>query len=155
MRKRYLVSLSEHERQELHALLHRGQAPARKLTRARIVLLADDGLIDRRIAETLHCSHATISRIRRRYWEGGLTAALEERPRPGGRPILDSAQESVLVALACSEPPAGRDQWTMHMLADQLVELSVVEAISDETVRRTLKKTCSSRGRSSTGASRT
>jgi transposase len=141
MRKQYLVQLSDQERAELHALLRRGQAPARKLTRARILLLADDGHIDRVIAETLHCGHSTVERIRRRYAQEELKAALEERFRPGGRPKLDAEQEVILVALACSAPPAGREHWTMQLLADQLVELEVVESISDETVRRCLKKT--------------
>jgi transposase len=141
MRKQYLVQLSEQERAELHGLLSRGQAAARKLTRARILLLADDGLIDRTIAETLHCGHSTVERIRRRYAQEGLKAAIEERFRPGGRPKLATEQEAILVALACSAPPAGREHWTMQLLADQLVELDVVGAISDETVRRTLKKT--------------
>lgn len=141
MRKQYLVDLSAQEQAELHALLRRGQAPARKLMRARILLLANDGLIDREIATSLHCGHSTVERIRKRYWEEGLKAAIEERFRPGGRPKLDAEQEAILIALACSEPPAGREHWTMQVLADQLVELEVVETISDETVRRTLKKT--------------
>ena len=141
MRKQYLVQLSEQERAELHACLNRGQAAARKQTRARILLLADQGWIDRDIADALQCGHSTVERIRRRYAQAGLKAALEERFRPGGRPKLDAEQEAILVALACSAPPPGRDHWTMQLLADQLVELEVVESISDETVRRTLKKT--------------
>jgi transposase len=140
MRKHYLVQLSEQERAELEAFLRRGKAAARKQTRARILLLADDGRIDRDIAQVLHCGHSTVERIRKRYAQEGLNAAIEERFRPGGRPKLDAEQEAILVALACSDPPPGRAHWTMQLLADQLVELEVVDALSDESVRRTLKK---------------
>jgi transposase len=88
-----------------------------------------------------------VERIRQRFVEDGLEAALSERPRPGGQRKLAGTQEAFLIALACSTPPEGRTCWTMQLLADRLVELQVVEAISDETVRRTLKKTSSSRGR--------
>ena len=92
-----------------------------------------------------------MERIRKRFVEDGLEAALSEQPRPGGQRKLDGQQEAFLIALACSTPPEGRACWTMQLLADRLVELQVVEAISDETVRRTLKKTSSSRGRRKPG----
>lgn len=140
MGKRYIVDLTEPERTHLRELTKRGTVSARKLTRAHILLQAAEGAIDTRIAETLHVSVSTVERTRRRFVEEGLTAALTERPRPGGQPKLDGTQEAQLVALACSQPPTGREGWTMQLLADRLVALGVVPAISDETVRRTLKK---------------
>ena len=153
MNKRYIVDLSEDERAGLLALLNRGVAAARTLTRARILLLSDEGRSDQEIAAALHVHALTVARTRRRLVEGGMEGALSERPRPGGRPKLDGKQEAMLVALACSQAPEGRSRWTMQLLADRLVELAVVDAISDETVRRALKKTRSSRGRRSSGAS--
>jgi hypothetical protein len=96
---------------------------------------------------------STVERARRKYHDAGVEHALSERPRPGATPKLDGTGEAVLVALACSEAPAGRACWTMQLLADRLVELQLVDAISDETVRRTLKKTSSSPGRPSSGVS--
>jgi transposase len=139
MNKRYIVDLTADEGANLLALLGKGVAPARKLTRARILLLADEGRTDEEIAAALHVHRVTVERIRRRFVEGGLEQALNEQPRPGGRPKLAGKQEAMLVALACSQAPEGR--WTLQLLADRLVELDVVDAISDETVRRTLKKT--------------
>jgi transposase len=141
MNKRYIVDLAADERAGLRTLLNRGVAPARRLTRARILLLADEGGPDPEIATALHVHRATVERTRRRFVEGGVERALSDKPRPGGRPKLDGEQAAHLVALACSAPPEGRARWTMRLLADRLVELALVEAISDETVRRTLKKT--------------
>ncbi len=141
MNKRYIVDLTADERTGLLALLNAGVAPARRLTRARILLLADEGGTDQGIAAALHVHAATVERTRRRFVEGGVERALSDRPRPGGRPKLDGKGEAHLVALACSVPPEGRARWTMQLLADRLVELALVDAISDETVRRTLKKT--------------
>ena len=141
MNKRYIVDLTADERAGLLALLHKGVAPARRLTRARILLLADEGGTDQEVAAALHVHPATAERARRRFVEGGVERALSDKPRPGGRPKLDGKQEAHLVAPACSAPPEGRARWTMQLLADRLVELALVDAISDETVRRTLKKT--------------
>jgi transposase len=141
MNKRYIVDLTADERAGLLALLNKGTAPARRLTRARILLRADEGGTDQEIAATLHVHPATVERTRRRFVEGGVERALSDQPRPGGRPKLDGKAEAHLVALACSTPPEGRTRWTMQLLADRLVELRMVEQISDETVRRTLKKT--------------
>jgi transposase len=141
MRARYRVRLSETERQELTTLTRRGHHSARRLTRARILLLADGGASDRAIAAALQVDRRTCVRIRRRAVTEGVEAALAERPRPGARPKLDARQAAHLIALACAEPPTGRATWTMQLLADRLVELELVESISDETVRRTLKKT--------------
>ena len=150
--KRYKVTLEADERQHLHDLIAAGQAAARKLTHARILLKADaseGGLHwpDWRIADALEVHVATIERVRQRFAEQGFDAALERKHRDKpARPIkLDGRAEARLIALACSPPPAGRAVWTMQLLADKLVELEVVESISDETVRTTLKKTRSSR----------
>jgi transposase len=97
---------------------------------------------------------STVHRTRQRCVEEGVEAALQERPRPGARPKLDGKQEALVIALACSAPPAGRLCWTMQLLAERVVELGVVETISDETIRRTLKKMRCSPGASRVGASR-
>lgn len=151
MAKRYLVTLTEAERASLLALTQKGKISARQLTRAHILLQADAGGIDAVIAAALHVGIATVARVRKRFVEEGLEAALQERPRPGGHRKLDGKQEAFLIALACSTPPEGRTRWTMQLLAGKMVELRVVDSISDETVRRTLKKPSSSRGRRQSG----
>ncbi len=147
MTKVYVVDLTPDEREELLILLKGGQARVRRTNRARILLLADEGRTDEGIAAALLTSVSTVERTRKRFVEEGLEAALAERPRPGGRRKLEGKQEAFLIALACSAPPDERPRWTMQLLADKLV----VESISDETIRRTLKKTCSSRGRNRNG----
>jgi hypothetical protein len=146
--KRYKVTLEPEERQHLHDLIAAGKAAARKLAHARILLKADaaeDGPAwpDGRIAEALELSTATVERVRQRFVELGLDAALDRKPRERPpRPIkLDGRAEARLIALACSPPPLGRAVWTMQLLADKLVELEVVDSISNETVRLALKKT--------------
>jgi transposase len=146
MAKKSLVTLTDDERAQLLALTKRGKVSARRLTRAHLLRQADAGLADEAIARALHVGTATVERTRKRFVEEGLEAALSERPRPGGHRKLAGKQEAFLIAPACSTPPEGRACWTMQWLADKLVEVQVVEAISDETVRRTLKKTRSSRG---------
>jgi transposase len=155
MRKKvYAVDLTDAEEQQLHDLIHRGTTRARMLNRAQILLHANEGKEDREIATALHTSMSTVWRVRKRFVEDGLHGALHELVRPGGARILSGEQEAYLVALACSSPPAGRQEWTMQLLADRLVTLGVVERISDETVRRALKRGRSSRGSTSSGASR-
>jgi transposase len=151
--KKYLVTLTDAERQILHELTSAGKAAAIRQTHARILLKADqaDGgprWPDERIAGALDVGRATIARVRQRFVEQGLEAALGRKPRerPGRLRKLDGRAEARLIALACSAPPQGRKEWTMRLLADRLVELQVVDAVSDETVRRVLKKTNSSRG---------
>jgi transposase len=150
--KTYVVILTDEQQEHLLGFLKQGAAKARMLTRARILLLSAAGNTDRFIADVLQVTPQTVRNIRKRFAEEGLEAALQERPRPGAQPKLDGKQEAFLVALACSAPPEGREHWTMQLLADRLVELGVVESISDETVRRVLKKTTLSPGRSSSGA---
>jgi transposase len=152
MEVKYVVKLTASEYAQLHALLRVGTAAAATLARARVLLKADqaDGgpaWADARIADALDVSLSTVHRVRQAFVEDGLEAALHRR-RPTGRQYhkLDGAQEARLVALACSRPPAGRDTWTLRLLADRLVELEVVDSISPECVRMTLKKTTSSRG---------
>jgi len=101
---------------------------------------------DTEIATALHLGVSTVERIRKRFVEGGLEWALRERPRPGGTPKLQGKDEAWVIALACSTPPNGRERWTMQLLADRVVEVGLVNTISDETIRRTLKKTTPSPG---------
>jgi hypothetical protein len=150
--KKYLVTLTPDERADLSKLVSAGRRSARTITRARILLKADqaDGgpaWDDGRIAEALGCGRRTVERVRERLVERGLEAALTHKPqdRPSRERKLDGAAEARLIALACSAPPDGRARWTLKLLADRMVELEVVDALSDETVRRALKKTNSSR----------
>jgi transposase len=153
MHKTHVVTLSDAERLELERLTRRGVTSPRRTLRARALLLADWGKTDVVIAEALGLSVRTIERLRARAVSDGVLVALDDRPRPGGTPKLDARQHARLVAEACSDPPAGRSHWTMQLLADRLIALGVVEAISDETVRRELKKTPSSPGARSPGVS--
>jgi len=150
MYKKYVVRLTEEERTQIETLLRRGKAHARKLLYGRILLKADadgpDRWTDERIADAFEVSTATVARERRRYCEDGLEVAL--MPKKPGRPrrrVLDGRAEAHLIALSCSDPPEGRERWSMRLLADRMVELGHVDAVSYETVRRTLKKTLSSR----------
>jgi hypothetical protein len=153
MRKsKYAVYLTEAERARLRTLIGSGAAPARLLTRARILLKANQGeggpcWSDDAIAGAVEVHPATVARVRRRFVEAGLEAALErKRPDRVYARVLDGAAEAHLVALACSAPPTGREQWTLRLLADELVRLEVVPTVSHETVRRTLEQTNSNRG---------
>ena len=146
MKKKYPVILSETERDELKRLIAAGTAPARKLTHARILLKADQGSegpgwVDEMVAETVEVSQPTVSRVRKQYFEDGLEAAINRPPKREYHRKLDGEQEARLVALACSEPPEGQARWSLRLLADRMVELEVVDDLSYQTVRRTLKKT--------------
>lgn len=137
-KQHYPIRLTEDERKELEKLVRKGQHAARIIRRAQIVLWSDQGKSDLEIAELVKVTPLTVAETRRR-WVTEQTLA--DHPRPGGRKRLDGKQEAFLVALACSDTPDGQATWTMQMLADKLVELGVVDQpISDETVRRTLKK---------------
>jgi hypothetical protein len=146
MEKRYRVTLLEEERQELRSLVSVGRAAARKLVRARILLLADqaDGgpsKPDPEIADALGCGRATIARTRQQFVEDGMDAALN--PKPTTRVYerrLDGKAEAHLVAIACGAPPEGRARWTLRLLADRMVGLGYVESVCHEAVRQTLKK---------------
>lgn len=140
-KKQNQVSLSEAERSYLHEVIEKGQGSARQIRRAHTLLLADEQRQDQAIAAFLHVNPNTVSATRKRYCEVGVPLALKEPARPGKARKLDGKQEAFLVALACSEVPQGRAGWTMQLLADKLIELKVIEeAVSDETVRRVLKK---------------
>ena len=151
--KKYKVTLTAEERQQLHDLVATGKAAAKKLAHARILLKADaapggPAWPDRQIAQALEVSAATVERLRQRFVEQGLGSALarSKQGRPSRAAALDGQGEARLVALACSAPPAGRASWALRLLADRLVELGVVGKVSHEAVRRVLKKASSSRG---------
>jgi hypothetical protein len=149
---KFAVTLTESERAGLRTFVGRGTAPARTLTRARVLLKADQGeggaaWSDAAIAGALDVHPTTVARVRRQFVEAGLAAALErKRPDRVYERALDGAAEARLVAVACGAPPEGRERWTLRLLADELVRLEVVDAVSHETVRRTLKQTRSGRG---------
>lgn len=152
MQKFYRVTLTAEERQELRALVSKGKAAARKLTRARVLLLADQAeggpaKSDPEIVAALGCGRATVERVRRQFVEDGLEATLN--PQPTTRIYerrLDGQAEAHLVAITCGAPPEGRARWTLRLLADRMVALGYVESVSHEAVRQTLKKTSLSRG---------
>jgi putative transposase len=149
----YNVKLTAEEKEKLHRYLNRGKASARSLTRARILLLAAAGRSNDEIKSALNVSKTTISRIRRRYCEGGLEFALSEKPRSGAPPKIDGRIETQLIRLACSELPEGRSRWTLRLLADKLVELECADSISHMSVHRMLKKMKSSHGKRSNDVS--
>lgn len=152
--KKYIVKLTDEERSELLILTSKGASKARRLKHALCLLAAHDGDRDEDIAAKVRVSVHSVARVRQRFVEEGLAAALSERPRPGKARLLNGRQEVYLIALTGTTPPAGRAQWTMQLLADRLVELEVVESISDETVRRALKRGISNPGNVRNGASR-
>ena len=144
MPTKYHIHLSSEERQELEGLIRRGESAARIQTRARILLLCDESQNTQKptkeIAAALMCSLPTITNIRKKFMEGGLPNALYEQPRPGQKPKITGEIEAQLTLLACSEPPEGKARWTLQMLADKLVELELVDSISDVAVMHRLKK---------------
>jgi transposase len=152
MPKKYPVHLAPAERQELEALITSGTAPARTLTHARILLKADQsaagpGWKNAQIAEALEVSELTVTRVRKRWTEGGVPAATQRKVQERRKaPRLDGAQEAHLIALACSPAPPGQARWSLRLLADRMVELQYAEQVSHETVRQVLKRGNSSRG---------
>src|SRR5258708_4722128 len=138
MNVRYRVELSQAERGELAALLSGGKHAARKLKRAQILLAADAGASDEDIARTVAVGGSTVYRTKRRFVEANLEGALSEEPRSGAGRKLSGKEEALLVATACSKPPAGRARWTLELLADAMIELTEHEGLSRETVRRRL-----------------
>lgn len=154
-KKKYIVTLTLEERQQLEQLSRVGKASAYQITRARILLKADTaqaegGWTDAEISTALDVSVATIERLREQFVTEGLSSCLVRKTRVY-QSLLDGEQEAKLVALACSEAPAGRSRWTLRLLSDRVVELGYVEQISHETVRQTLKKTNSSLGEKTVG----
>jgi transposase len=138
MNVRYRVDLTEDERDDLRKLLNAGKRSARKLKRAQILLAADAGASDEEIERTIGASGSTIYRTKRRCVEVSLEAALSEEPRPGAERKLTGKEEALLIATACSKPPAGRARWTLELLAGEFVKLTEHESLSRETVRRRL-----------------
>jgi transposase len=140
MNVRYRVQLADTERNELRAMLAGGKQATRRLKRAQILLAADNGESDEAIAASVHVGTATVFRTKRRFVEGNLEHALSEAKRPGAPRKLSTKEEALLVATACSSPPAGRARWTLQLLAGALVELTEHESLSRETVRRRLSE---------------
>ena len=147
--KQYSVCLTNSERKALHAFVSSGRKSARQITRARVLLLADAGKTDREIIDLLGVSRPTVSSMRKKYARGDYDHVLDllpDDPR-SGRPIqVDSGVEAHISMIACSEPPEGAARWTLHLIADKLVKLEIIDTISHERVRQALKKTASSRG---------
>lgn len=147
MEKRFRVTLTAEERQDLQKLVSTGKAAARKLMRARVLLLADQAeggpsKSDPEIGDAVQCGRATVERVRKQFVEEGLEAVLQ--PKPSNRVYekkMDGRMEAHLIATACGAPPQGRARWTLRLLGDQMVALGHVDSLSYETVRRTLKKT--------------
>jgi transposase len=157
MNKKYIVRLTDDERQALLQLTKTGKAAAYKIKHAHILLQVDangPNWSDEHVANTFRCHGNTVRNTRQRFVEQGLEAALQRKKQvtPSRQRRLDGAKEAHLIALRCSPPPAGQAKWTLQLLADKLVELDIVEAISYETVRQTLKKTPSSRTYASVGS---
>jgi transposase len=153
MRKTAFVRLTEEQRADLTRRLQREALTQRQRRRFQILLLADRGQSDAQIAQATGASDSTVERLRQRFAREGFAATCTEKPRSGAPAKLDGKQEALIVALACSDAPDGHAQWSAGLLANRAVELEIVETVSESTVRRLLKKTRSSRGRSSRGAS--
>ena len=151
---KYVVELSAEEQETLEKLIRKGKSSARKQTRARILLKANERMPVQDIMKALDASEDMVYRARQRFVEAGLDAALNDSPRPGQAPKLNDKQCAHVIALACSDAPAGHDHWTLRLLADKVVALGFADSISHETVRGVLKKTTSSRGRASNGGFR-
>ena len=141
MRKEKL-NLSKAERQGLEEIIRKGKNKARVITRARILLLSNEGRTDQQVADALQIGRATVERIRRRAVREGVQIALVDRPRPGTKPKLNAKQEAQLIAIACSEPPPGQKRWTIRLLMEEVMQQRIVDSISFETVRRIVKKRC-------------
>ena len=142
--KSHCVKLKKHARQYLQKIVESGEDKARKITRCRILLLADKGKTDQEISDALNVCLATIFNIRRRYCQGGLERAISEEARSGQPPKFKGKSMAKITALACSKPPEGRAKWSLRLLADRVIELDIVETISHVSVRNILKKTNSS-----------
>ena len=151
--KRYTIQLTEEEREQLNWLVRGGKHAARIITRARILVKIDEGWSVAQIAAALDVLEGTVYRVKRRYADEGLGGVVRDRVQANRFRKLDRKGEAHLIAPACSDAPEGHDHWTLQLLADRMVELGLVEGLSYETVRLKLKKTCSSRGGSSSGAS--
>jgi transposase len=154
MRKAATVRLTEAQRGDLNQRLERDALNGRQRRRLQILLLADQGKKDEQIALETGAARSTVERVRKRFASEGLASALVEKPRRGAPAKLDGKQEAMVIALACSDAPDGQSTWSARLLANRVVEMEIVEAISESSVRRLLKKMRSNRGRSGRGVSR-
>jgi transposase len=136
---KYIVHLTSDEKSQISNFL-RSESASRKLTRARILLLADAGLIDSQIAEILQVSRSTVVAMRRRFVRSGLMSAINDRPRTGRTTRLDKKQRAILIAVASGQPPKGHRRWTLRLLAQKIVQLGFTKSICHETVRAILNK---------------
>jgi transposase len=139
-RRKYIVNLTDEQRNELNSLINKGEHSSRKIKRAQILLASDQQKEGKEIAEYVGAVPHTVYKVCERFMQGGLEGALNEKPRPGAPTKLDAKGEAFAIATACSQPPEGRVCWTMQMIADKVVELKYVDSITDETVRLRLKK---------------
>ena len=145
--RKYVVKLSRAEAAELRELVANEAPRSRRVKHAKILLESDHGHSAVKVAAWVGVGHSMVERIRQRYAEGGIAAALNDKPRPGGVPKLDGKQQAFVIGLACSDTPNGQERWSMQMLADKVVELGVVDGpVSHDTIRRVLKKATSSPG---------
>ncbi len=150
--EKHAVKLTPKERERLIAIVTKGRNKAAFIQRAHILLKSDEGKTDKEIGQLLYISEQTIRRTRLRFWEDGLEAALEDKARAPRNGKLNERQQAYLVALACSNPPSGRERWTVELLVSQLVADGIVTSVAPETVRLVLEKTHSSLGASEVGA---
>jgi len=141
MKVKNQVKLRQKERELLKQLISKGSEKARKMTRCRILLLAHEGKTDTQIIEALQVARNTIRQVRSRFVQEGLQAAINEQPRPGAPKRFTGRQKAKITAIACSDPPEGRNRWTLRLIADRAVKLEMVDTISHQTVKRILKKT--------------
>jgi transposase len=154
MAKRYIIDLTDDEKERLIELISKGRPGARKIKRANMLLLADAGKTDREIGMILQTSVPTVLRTRQKFVNGGPELALNERSRAGRFPKINDKVETILTTIAQSQPPKGRKRWTVQLITDRLVALTHLESLSDETVRLVLKKTVSNLGSAKNGAFR-
>jgi len=139
MSKNYQIQLTDEQRRELKRLVESRQELARKITRARILLLAETGKKDREIAEALQISDGTVRNVRKRFFNQKSISSLDEKPRLGKPSKIDDKTEARITSLACSDPPEGHKRWTLRLLADRAVELKFVDTISHERIRKMLR----------------
>jgi transposase len=147
----FAVNLTKKDQEYLDKFIRHGKVPARSLTRARILLMADEGYSNKEIVKVLKITRPTVNRTRKRYCQEGLDSAINDKPRSGAPPKIDGTIEAQVTLLACSEPPEGRSTWTLQLLADKLVELEVIDSISTMSIQRILKKAKPSLGRKFAG----
>ena len=139
-KKKYIIKLTDEQKEKLNALIDKGIHSAREIKRAKVLLLAEQDKIDNEVAQIVGYTEQQVQNIRKRFFCEGLESTLKEKPRPGAPIKLDRRAEEIASAIACSNPPGGHSCWTMQMIADKLVELKYASDITDETVRFRLKK---------------